>query len=395
MRQPCGSIEPIMLRNPARVRHARTFSRFIGAAVGMVLGVLYGLFVLSNAQGFLTENRSVALAATLSAGVVGAAALALAGPLLSVDPFLWLERTLEEAPASQIVGATAGLVIALLVSALAGVLLAPLPWGLGVLLSISIACVLVYVGVRAGSSRREALADLFARSGAATFPDGLAPVDGQPVLVDTSVLIDGRVVDVAAAGFIPGRLLVPGFVLEELQRVADSGDALRRAKGRRGLDVMEELQQGKDVVCELVDIEFPGKGEVDTQLVKLARLRGASIMTQDYNLTRLAQVEGVRVLNLNSLANAVKPIVAAGETMMISIVKEGKEPHQGVGYLDDGTMVVVENGREHQDETLTVTVTSVLQTAAGRMIFAAYDSPDVGRSPRQARSTRGARVAQR
>ena len=384
-----------MLRNPARVRHARTFSRFVGAAVGMVLGVLYGLFVLSNAQGFLTENRSVALAATLSAGVVGAAALALAGPLLSVDPFLWLERTLEEAPASQIVGATAGLVIALLVSALAGVLLAPLPWGLGVLLSISIACVLVYVGVRAGSSRREALADLFARSGAATFPDGLAPVDGQPVLVDTSVLIDGRVVDVAAAGFIPGRLLVPGFVLEELQRIADSGDALRRAKGRRGLDVMEELQQGKDVVCELVDIEFPGKGEVDTQLVKLARLRGASIMTQDYNLPRLAQVEGVRVLNLNSLANAVKPIVAAGETMMISIVKEGKEPHQGVGYLDDGTMVVVENGREHQDETLAVTVTSVLQTAAGRMIFAAYDSPDMGRGPKQARSTRGARVAQR
>ncbi|HWW10516.1 MAG TPA: PIN domain-containing protein [Candidatus Acidoferrales bacterium] len=384
-----------MLRNPARVRRARTFSRFIGAAAGMVLGVLYGLFVLSNAQGFLTENRSVALAATLSAGVVGAAALALAGPLLSVDPFLWLERTLEEAPASQIVGATAGLVIALLVSALAGVLLAPLPWGLGVLLSISIACVLVYVGVRAGSRRREALADLFARSGAAIIPDGLAPVDGQPVLVDTSVLIDGRVVDVAAAGFIPGRLLVPGFVLEELQRIADSGDALRRAKGRRGLDVMEELQQGKDVVCELVDIEFPGKGEVDTQLVKLARLRGASIMTQDYNLTRLAQVEGVRVLNLNSLANAVKPIVAAGETMMISIVKEGKEPHQGVGYLDDGTMVVVENARGHQDETLQVTVTSVLQTAAGRMIFAAYDSPDMGRGSKQARSTRGARVAQR
>ena len=384
-----------MLRNPARVRRARTFSRFIGAAVGMVLGVLYGLFVLSNAQGFLTENRSVALAATLSAGVVGAAALALAGPLLSVDPFLWLERTLEEAPVSQIVGATAGLVIALLVSALAGVLLAPLPWGLGVLLSISIACVLAYIGVRAGSRRREALADLFARSGATTLPDGLAPVDGQPVLVDTSVLIDGRVVDVAAAGFIPGRLLVPGFVLEELQRIADSGDALRRAKGRRGLDVMEELQRGKDVVCELVDIEFPGKGEVDTQLVKLARLRGASIMTQDYNLTRLAQVEGVRVLNLNSLANAVKPIVASGETMMISIVKEGKEPHQGVGYLDDGTMVVVENARGHQDETLEVTVTSVLQTAAGRMIFAAYDSPDMGRSTKQTRSTRGARVAQR
>src|ERR1700681_3776358 len=178
MRPPCGSIEAIMLRNPARVRRARTFSRFIGAAVGMILGVLYGLFVLSNSQGFLTENRSIALVITLSAGVVGAAALALAGPLLSVDPFMWLERTLEEAPASQIVGATVGLVIALLVAALAGVLLAPLPWGLGVLLSISVACVLVYVGVRAGSSSREALADLSVRSGAAPFPDGLAPVDG-------------------------------------------------------------------------------------------------------------------------------------------------------------------------------------------------------------------------
>src|SRR6202165_89155 len=153
MRQPCGSIEPIMLRNPARIRRARTFSRFIGAAVGMVLGVLYGLFVLSNSQGFLTENRSVALAVTLSAGVVGAAALALAGPLLSVDPFLWLERTLEEAPASQIVGSTVGLVIALLVSALAGVLLAPLPWGLGVLLSIRIPCRLVFVGGGARSAR--------------------------------------------------------------------------------------------------------------------------------------------------------------------------------------------------------------------------------------------------
>ncbi|MBV9100033.1 MAG: hypothetical protein JOZ46_08100 [Candidatus Dormibacteraeota bacterium] len=384
------------LRNPARVRRARTLSRFVGAVVGMVLGVMYGLFILSNSTGVLTDNRSVALAAVLAAGVAGAAALALAGPLLSVEPFLWLERTLEEAPAAQVVGATAGLLVALLVSALVAVLLAPLPWGLGVLVSLCVACVLVYVGVRAGSRRREVLTEVFARRGAAhETADHLAPLDGQPVLLDTSVLIDGRIVDVAAAGFMPGRLLIPSFVLEELQRVADSGDPVRRAKGRRGLDIVDELRNGSDVVCEVIDIEFPGRTEVDSQLVKLARLRSAALMTQDYNLTRLAQVEGVRVLNLNTLANAVKPIVASGETMTIAVVKEGKEPHQGVGYLEDGTMVVVENGRHHLDETLLVTVTSVLQTAAGRMIFAVYDEPDAPRAARASRQPRAARVAQR
>lgn len=383
-------------RNPVRIRRARTLSRFVGAVAGMVLGVFYGLFVLSNSQGFLTGNRSAALGLVLASGVVGAAALALAGPLLSVDPFLWLERTLDEAPAAQIISASVGLILALLVSALIAVLLSPLPWGLGVLISLCLACVLVYTGVHAGSRRRDALFEAFSRQKPTSdAADAIAPQDGQPVVIDTSVLIDGRVVDVAAAGFIQGRLLIPRFVLEELQRVADAADPLRRAKGRRGLDVVEQLQQSGDVVCEVVDIEFPGKPDVDAQLLKLARLRSAAVMTQDYNLTRLAQVEGVRVLNLNSLANAVKPIVASGETMSIVIVKEGREPQQGVGYLDDGTMVVVENGRGHEEETLQVTVTSVLQTAAGRMIFAAYDGPPDSRPPKAARQSRGQRVAHR
>ncbi len=382
-------------RNPAGVRRARALSRVIGAVLGMVLGVLYGLFILSNSQGYLTQNRSVALGALLSAGVAGAVSLALAGPLLSVEPYLWLVRTLDEAPAPQIMGATAGLVVALLVSALVAVLLSPLPWGLGVLISLALACTLVYVGVRAGSRRRDALVEAFSRHGAAAAEAPVAQ-DGQPVVLDTSVLIDGRIVDVVAAGFIPGRLLIPGFVLEELQRIADSGERLRRAKGRRGLDVVDQLRQSGDVVCEMVDIEFPGRPEVDAQLLKLARLRSAALMTQDFNLTRLAQVEGVRVLNLNALANAVKPIVAAGETMTVTVVKEGKEPHQGVAYLEDGTMVVVENGRDHQDETVEVTVTSVLQTSAGRMIFAAFDAPDPGRPARASRQqARGARVVQR
>ncbi len=381
---------------PRSIRRARTLSRVIGAGLGFVFGILYAAFILSDPRNVLTHNATIAGAALLAAGAAGAASLALAAPLLSVDPYLWLERTLDEAPPSQVIGGLIGVLAALLISALIAVLLNPLPWGIGVIISITVATALVYVGVRTGTRRRDALAVVFGRgtpSEPAGIDDPLAPIDGQPVIIDTSVLIDGRIVDVAAAGFVPGRLLIPGFVLEELQRVADSADPFRRQKGRRGLGVVEALQKGDDVVCEIVDLDFPGTPEVDARLVKLARARGASLMTQDYNLNRLAQIEGVRVLNLNDLANAVKPIVAAGESMAISIVKEGKEPHQGVGYFEDGTMVVVENGRDHVDETVTVTVTTVLQTTAGRMIFASLN-PDEPVKPRVLRPVR-AKVAQR
>ncbi len=375
------------------IRRARNLSRIIGAGAGFVFGVLYGVFILSGTPGVLTQNTTIAGAALLAAGAAGAASLALAAPLLTIEPYLWLERTLDEAPPSQVIGAMIGLIAALLIATMLAVLLNPLPYGFGVLLSLSLATVLVYVGVRTGSRRRDALGVFFGRSAAVDIDEPLAPIDGQPVIVDTSVLIDGRIVDVAAAGFIPGRLLIPGFVLEELQRVADSADPFRRQKGRRGLGVVDALQKSDDVVCELVDLDFPGTPEVDARLVKLARARGASLMTQDYNLNRLAQIEGVRVLNLNDLANAVKPIVGAGESMAITIVKEGKEPHQGVGYFEDGTMVVVENGREHVDETVTVTVTTVLQTTAGRMIFASLAADDSTKA-RVLRPVR-AKVAQR
>lgn len=367
----------------------------------MALGILYGTYIVGNSQGLLNQNKAVALAALLAAGFVGAVCLAIAAPLLSVDPYLWLEKMLDEAPAVQVLGATLGLIVALLVAALVAVLLSPLPWDLGVIISIALAVALVYVGVRAGSRRRDAFFDAFSRSRpeavAATVDidaDDQGPIDGRPVVVDTSVLIDGRIVDVAAAGFIPGRLLLPGFVLEELQRIADSGDPMRRAKGRRGLGVVETLQQERDVRCEVIDLDFPGTPEVDSRLVKTARVRGAAIMTQDYNLNRLARIEGVRVLNLNDLANAVKPILASGESVTVTIVKEGKEALQGVGYLEDGTMVVVERGRDRQNETVTATVTSVLQTASGRMIFAAVNgAEDEPAAP--ARTPRGAKAAHR
>jgi uncharacterized protein YacL len=342
----------------------------------------------------LTQNTTTAGAALLAAGAAGAASLALAAPLLSVEPYLWLERNLDEAPPAQLIGAMIGLIAALLIATMLAVLLNPLPYGLGVILSLGVATVLVYVGVRTGSRRRDALGVVFGRGAPVNIDEGgPGPLDGQPVIVDTSVLIDGRIVDVAAAGFVPGRLLIPGFVLEELQRVADSADPFRRQKGRRGLGVVDALQKAEDVVCELVDLDFPSTPDVDARLVKLARARGAALMTQDYNLNRLAQIEGVRVLNLNDLANAVKPIVGAGESMAITIVKEGKEPHQGVGYFEDGTMVVVENGSSRVDETVTVTVTTVLQTTAGRMIFATLTADDSTKS-RVLRPVR-AKVAQR
>jgi uncharacterized protein YacL len=376
------------------IRRARNLSRIIGAGVGFVFGVLYGVFILSGTPGVLTQNTTTAGAALLAAGAAGAASLALAAPLLSVEPYLWLERNLDEAPAGQLVGAVIGLLAALLIATMLAVLLNPLPYGLGVLLSLGVATALVYVGVRTGSRRRDALGVVFGKGSQVNIDEGgPGPLDGQPVIVDTSVLIDGRIVDVAAAGFVPGRLLIPGFVLEELQRVADSADPFRRQKGRRGLGVVDALQKAEDVVCELVDLDFPGTPDVDARLVKLARARGAALMTQDYNLNRLAQIEGVRVLNLNDLANAVKPIVGAGESIAITIVKEGKEPHQGVGYFEDGTMVVVENGSSRVDETVTVTVTTVLQTTAGRMIFATLTADD-STKPRVLRPVR-AKVAQR
>lgn len=392
---------PTMPRhNPDAVKRFRRLARLVGALVGLLGGVFYGLWIISNSQGTLHSDRTVALIALLAAGATGGVSGALAGPLLSVEPFLWLERTLETAPAGELIGGVAGLLIGLVVSALVAVLLSGIPAGVGYLIALVLAVAFVYVGVHTGMRRRVDVASLFtqgARRAAAGASSGQAsvvddelppPQDGPPVLVDTSVLIDGRILDIVATGFIPGRLVIPTFVLEELQRVADAGDSMRRARGRRGLAVVDGLKHSPDVVCEFLDTDIPGAADVDWRLIKLARRMGAAVMTNDLNLNKLARVEGLRVLNLNDLANALKPIVSAGETMEVTIVKDGKEPHQGVGYLDDGTMVVVENGRRHIDSTVPVTVTSVLQTPAGRMIFAMVGSPDVAPPPAVRSGTR-------
>jgi len=196
-------------------------------------------------------------------------------------------------------------------------------------------------------------------------------VDGEHrVLVDTSAIIDGRIADIAKTGFLTGTLIVPRFVLNELQYVSDSADSMRRQRGRRGMDVLTELQHDEKTTVIISDIDVEGVREVDDRLVVLARQMRCPILTNDYNLNRIAELQGVKVLNINDLANAVKVILLPGETFDIRVIQEGKEFNQGVGYMDDGTMVVVENGQRYLNKEISVTVTKILQTSAGRMIFA-------------------------
>lgn len=192
-------------------------------------------------------------------------------------------------------------------------------------------------------------------------------------ILDTSVIIDGRIADIAETGFIEGPVVIPQFVLRELQQVADSSDGSKRNRGRRGLDILHRIQKLPQLTVQIVEDDFPNIREVDMKLIELAKLYNCKIMTNDFNLNKVAQVRGVDVLNINELANGLKPLVLPGETMRVFILKEGKEPSQGVAYLDDGTMVVVDNARKLISKTVDVTVTSVLQTTAGKMIFGRYD----------------------
>ena len=191
-----------------------------------------------------------------------------------------------------------------------------------------------------------------------------------PKILDTSVIIDGRIVDICRSGFIEGELIIPGFVLEELRHIADSTDALKRNRGRRGLDVLNMIQKDIEFPVRIENVEIAPDAEVDSELLKLAAKLGGKVLTIDFNLNKVASLQGVPVLNINELANAVKPIALPGEDMVVQVIKDGKENGQGIGYMEDGTMIVIDGGRRHIGETLNVTVTSILQTAAGRMIFA-------------------------
>ena len=256
----------------------------------------------------------------------------------------------------------AGIPLGLLLTVLIRYIVSTMPdW-----MTISLAVVLCYVSVVALESLKEQASFYF--PGQASGPSGDSRAY-RPKLLDTNVIIDGRIADVCRAGFVEGPIFVPKFILEELQQIADSSDSLKRARGRRGLEILNQMQKEMDLqVPELAEAD--AGEEVDARLVRLARQVDGAIITNDYNLNKVAGLQGVDVLNVNELANALKPVVLPGEEMRVTIIKEGKEKEQGIGYLDDGTMIVVEGGRRRLDETLPVNVTSVLQTVQGKMIFA-------------------------
>ncbi|MGO0121895.1 PIN/TRAM domain-containing protein [Desulfothermobacter acidiphilus] len=294
-----------------------------------------------------------------------------------IDGVIWLasrwEQYLQHMPLSDLLAGIVGLILGLLIANLFAPVLSGLGWT-GRLIWLGAALLAGYLGFSLGVKKREefwGLISSFPRPG--KDKPGREPRTPVAVkLLDTSAIIDGRVVDLCVSGFLEGTLLVPIFVLEELQHIADSGDALRRNRGRRGLDMLNRIKKESSVRVQVCDqgIEEGENLPVDAKLIRLAKKLGAKLITTDYNLHKVAELQGVKVLNLNELAQALRPVVLPGEEMLLHVVKDGKEPGQGVGYLEDGTMVVVEGGKKHIGQTIRVVVTSVLQTAAGRMIFA-------------------------
>jgi len=279
-----------------------------------------------------------------------------------------IEQAIRKVPLRNIFGGVAGMIVGLLIAFLLAYGLSfvsnimekqqVVPWIYALLTGV-----MGYLGLVLGAKKIEE----FNLLGCEALKE-----DRDIRILDTSVIIDGRIADICDAGFIQGTLLVPRFVLEELQYIADSSDSIKRSRGRRGLDVLNRMQKSTGITIEVSDHDFPKIKAVDAKLVALAKKIDGKLVTNDFNLNKVAELQGVKILNVNQLANAMKPVVLPGEMMNVKIIKDGKEPGQGVAYLDDGTMIIVDNAQRYQGASVIVTVTSVLQTTAGRMIFSEF-----------------------
>jgi uncharacterized protein YacL len=292
-------------------------------------------------------------------------------PFLTTRPVRAIRTQITQVSVRTMVAGLIGLIVGLIIAALVAYPLSLLPTPFGQLLPFVGVVLFSYLGITIMVMRQNDIMNLLgSRFSKGIRGGGTEEADSQVVLLDTSVIIDGRIADIARTGFVAGPMLVPSFVLNELQHIADSSDGLRRQRGRRGLDILNRLQKDPSISFRISDLDVEGIRAVDDKLVVLAKQLNSQILTNDYNLNRVAELQGVTVLNINELANAVKTVFLPGETLEVSVIQEGKEAGQGVGYLDDGTMVVVEEGKDYIDSQIPVTVTKVLQTAAGRMIFA-------------------------
>ncbi len=308
-------------------------------------------------------------------GLLGALIGLILTPYFTTKPARAIRNGLARATTQSLLASMGGLVVGLIVAALFSFPISLLPEPFGSILPFVAAVLFAYLGISIFRMRQTDIFNFFAsvrvaRSSEKDEAGGSTWADSRTILLDTSVIIDGRIADISRTGFLPGSLLIPRFVLNELQYIADSPDNLRRQRGRRGMEVLSALQKEPGIPVRISDIDVDGVREVDDKLVVLARQMRCPILTNDFNLNRVAELQGVTVLNVNELANAVKSVLIPGEMMTIQVIQEGRESGQGVAYMDDGTMVVVENGRDYMDRAIPVVVTKVLQTAAGRMIFA-------------------------
>lgn len=299
--------------------------------------------------------------------LAGVALGGLLAPYVTVRPIQFIRREIRQLPAQQLFAIIVGLIMGLLVAALLSPVLANLPSPFGEFLPFLAAVLFGYLGMAVMMMRQR---DILAIVGSRFSLEGEKPMSERPVLLDTSVIIDGRIADISQTGFIQGTMVVPRFVLNELQHIADSPDALRRNRGRRGLDMLNRLKEESVVPVRITDMDAPEAHDVDDKLIQMAKNLRCPIITNDYNMNRVAQLQGVLVLNINELANAVKSVILPGETISVKVIQEGKELGQGVGYLDDGTMIVVEEGRPYIGQTIPVLIKKVLQKTEGRLVFA-------------------------
>lgn len=350
------------------------FIRLLGALFGFFFGFYLGAALLQVTQVSPVSNQVlvVILVATLCAilGWLGA-------PYVTVHPARRVVRGIQVSSIGDLLGGAFGAGVGLFLALLLALPLALIPEELGRYGPFAVALLLGAIGAVAGTMKRHDLVT-FIRDLRAGRRERAA---GDRILLDTSVIIDGRIADIVKSGFVRGTLLVPRFILDELQYFADSSDGTRRERGRRGLEILQKMQKGPGVTVELSDADPPASG-ADAKLVALARTLGVPIMTNDYGLNRVAELQDVRVLNVNDLAKAVRPVVLPGEEITVRIGHEGKEPGQGVGYLEDGTMIVVEGGGRSVGTEVPVQVMRVLQTVGGRMIFAQPKGEAEPRRPR-------------
>jgi len=360
--------------------------KLLFALLGAVGGFYGGAFLCQDILFRMGFKEPMIIAVFVGTILLGAlVGFLLTKPIMTICYKMtsMVENKLQKMPITDLLGGAIGLIIGLIIATFIGYALARIPL-VGSVLAIAIVVIVGYLGMSIGARKHYEILNLpntlkreRQRMRKGTCPES---EDGnmcnRPKVLDTSVIIDGRILDICQTGFVEGPLVIPNFVLEELRHIADSADSLKRIRGRRGLDILDKIRRELSIEVQIAVEDYPDIAEVDDKLLRLAQDMCGCVVTNDFNLNKVAKLQGVTVLNINELANALKPVSLPGEEMRITIVKEGKEYNQGVAYLDDGTMIVVENGREHMNEVVDVMVTSVIQTNAGRMIFAKIDEKE-------------------